>query len=151
MFTDYFKLKKLGVLTQEIQIILLTMAYLGSVYVFRNEQSWHIIFAPLYEEMIFRGFVLVGLLKLYGTKRAILLSSFLFGIWHLKNFTFMPLSEVLYQSIYTGLVLGPILATITLKHKSIWPSVLIHALNNIVLSPLSFWVLAFLFPYQNHF
>lgn len=144
MTKDLLKIRKISWLTPTHQIILLVLAYLASVLYFQNAPSWHVIFAPLYEEVIFRAFLLGGLVSLYGKNKAIWLSAFLFGLWHLKNITFMPINDVLYQMAYTGILLGPFLAWLTLKTKSIWPSVFIHAINNILLSPLSWWVLSIL-------
>lgn len=143
---EFFKLRKLSWLTPTLQIILLVLLYLASVAYFtmQDETHWVVIFAPLYEEVIFRGFVLGGLLSLYNKRTAILLSSFLFGIWHLKNLTFMPLNEVLYQATYAGLILGPFLAWLALKTKSIWMGVLVHTANNILLSPVSWWLVGML-------
>ena len=142
--SEFFKLRKVGWLTPTHQIILLVLAYLGSVYYFRHATNWYVIFAPLYEEVIFRGFVLGGLLALYNKRTSIWLSAFLFGIWHLKNLTSLSTDAVLYQVAYAGLILGPLLAWLTLKTKSIWLGVMIHALNNILLSPMSWWVVGML-------
>ena len=139
--SEFFKLRKLGRLTPTHQILLLILIYLASAFYYRNENHWYLIFAPLYEEALFRGFLLPSLISLYNKRIALLLSSFLFGIWHLKNLSFMPLNEVLYQMAYAGLIIGPILAWTTLKTKSIWIGVIVHALNNILLSPFSWWVL----------
>jgi len=144
MIKNLFKLRQIGCLSPTHQIILLILSFLGSVFYYLDADSWHVIFAPLYEEVIFRGFVLGGLLSLYNKRVAICLSAFLFGLWHLKNLTFMPINEVLYQTAYTGLILGPFLAWLTLKTKSIWMAVLLHTANNILVSPLSWWIVGLL-------
>jgi len=152
MLKDLFKIRKLGWLTPARQIILLVLTYsvlIATVYwaretasdFFGRVGSFQVIFAPLYEEIIFRGLILGGLLALYNKKVAIFLSSILFGLWHLKNFQILSTQALIYQVLYTGLLLGPLLAWVALRFKSIWPGVLIHVLNNI-LSILSWWIIA---------
>lgn len=102
-----------------------------------------ILFVPIYEEIIFRGFILFGLMKYYSWKKAIIISSLLFGLWHLKNIFFISQSELIYQMIYTAFIFGPIVAYITLKSKNIWLAVILHYLNNLLPS-LSILVLGFL-------
>lgn len=148
---NFLSLRPIGRLTVTHQILLLVLAYLASVAYFYygwlttgllplSGNHWLVIFAPLYEEVLFRGLILGGLLALYSKRTAILLSSFLFGIWHLKNFTAYTPEAMLYQVVYAGLILGPLLAWLTLKTKSIWMGVLVHTANNILLSPLSWWI-----------
>ncbi len=148
---NFLSLRPIGRLSVTHQILLLVLAYLASVAYhthvwnttggFPNDgTSWLGMFAPLYEEVLFRGVVLGSLLKNYSKKTAILTSALLFGLWHLKNFSTLEPTALLEQVLYTGLVLGPFLAWLTLKTKSIWMGVLIHTANNILLSPLSWWI-----------
>jgi uncharacterized protein len=92
--------------------------------------SVSLLFVPIYEEAIFRGIVLRFFEKQYGFWSAIVLSSALFAIWHLKNIFWLEPAQLIHQMVYTGLVFGPITAFITLKLRTIWPSVAIHYLNN---------------------
>lgn len=160
MVQNFLHIHKLGWLTPTHQIFLLILAYLASIATaycywkttgefFGGGNAFQSIFAPFYEEMIFRGLILGGLLSLYRKRTAIILSSFLFGIWHLKNFSIHSSEALIYQVLYTGLILGPLLAWFTLKTKSIWIGVLIHSANNI-LSPLSWWIIGLL-GYQSLF
>ncbi|QQR55315.1 CPBP family intramembrane metalloprotease [Candidatus Peregrinibacteria bacterium] len=160
MIIEFFRVRNLAGLTSNMQIGLLVLAYLVTtvwVYMhwkatgefFGSSGSFQSIFAPFYEEMIFRGLILGGLASLYSKRTAICLSSFLFGIWHLKNFPIHSSEALIYQVLYTGLILGPLLAWLALRVKSIWPGVLIHATNNL-LSPLSWWIIGLL-GYQSLF
>ena len=91
------------------------------------------LFVPIYEELVFRGFVLTALLRGTGPKRAILFSSLLFGLWHLKNISWHPSTEALvHQMVYAGLVVGPILAWVTLRLRTLWPAVMLHYANNLL-------------------
>jgi membrane protease YdiL (CAAX protease family) len=89
-----------------------------------------LIFAPIYEEVIFRGVLLATFIPLYGILWAVVLQSVLFGLWHLRSLLFMPPKRVAAQVLYTGLILGPILALITLWTGTIWMAVILHFLNN---------------------
>ena len=82
-----------------------------------------VVIAPIYEELIFRGWIL--------PKWGIAISSVLFGLWHLKNLFYFEFSDVVYQMAYAGLVLGPVLGWAAMKTKSILPGVVLHYLNNI--------------------
>ena len=148
---NFLSLRPIGRLTVTHQIVLLVLAYLSSIAYYYHQwlttgllplpgNHWLLIFAPLYEEVLFRGLILGSLLKNYSKKTAILTSALLFGIWHLKNFSAYTPEAMLYQVAYAGLILGPFLAWLTLKTKSIWMGVLVHTANNILLSPLSWWV-----------
>ena len=74
---------------------------------------------PIAEEIFFRGFVLSGLLKRFGVRRALLLSSLVFGLFHIDPGAIVP-------TFALGLVLG----WVYLKTGSIWPSIFAHALHN---------------------
>ena len=79
-----------------------------------------VIAAPIFEELIFRGIMLDGLLKRYSPIKAILISSFLFGLVHLNPWQFI-----------TGLFLGVFMGWIYYKTKSISFTIIIHASVNL--------------------
>lgn len=89
------------------------------------------LFAPIYEEVLFRGIFLAGLIYLYGTTSAIVITSILFGVWHIRSIFFMPKKKVISQVLYTGVILGPIFAFVTILTGSIWIAVILHSLNNL--------------------
>ena len=76
--------------------------------------------APLFEEIIFRGFVL-RTLEPYGRKFAILGSAFLFGIFH-GNILQTPFAFAV------GLILG----YVTVEYSIVW-AMLLHTINNLIL------------------
>ncbi len=88
-----------------------------------------VIAAPLLEELIFRGVILKGFLRNYSPLKAILLSSFLFGVIHI-----IPGQVV--ASFFTGLLFG----FIYWKTRSLLTSVLLHAINNGVILLLLFTI-----------
>lgn len=146
------KIKFFGVSAQIFTVALLFIIYTIVSYIEYQKTGTmfggyplriSILFVPIYEEIIFRGFILTGLTKLYSAQKSIIISSLLFGLWHLKNIFFVPVSDVVYQMLYTALFFGPIVAYITLKTKNVWIAVMLHYLNNL-LAPLSWVILAIL-------
>ena len=80
-----------------------------------------ILVAAITEEILFRGMILSGLSKIYSTKKAIFISSILFGVIHLIPWQIIP-------AIVAGIFLG----WVYLKFNSIWLCMGIHGINNAV-------------------
>lgn len=78
------------------------------------------ILGPVLEEIIFRGIVLKSMKK-YGEFTAIIFTSIIFAMFHLNLVQFM-----------TPLLLGILLAFVTVKTDSIVPAIVIHMFNNTV-------------------
>jgi membrane protease YdiL (CAAX protease family) len=76
---------------------------------------------PLWEEMFFRGFIHNVLRNRLGMWAAILVSSLLFGLFHI-----IPLQ------IIGAFTLGILLAWLYEKSGSLWLPIFAHALNNLV-------------------
>lgn len=76
---------------------------------------------PAAEEIFFRGYVLPGLIKRFGVGRSLLLSSFVFGLFHVDPGAIVP-------TFALGLALG----WVYLKTGSIWPAMFAHGLHNTV-------------------
>ena len=140
---EYFKFKKIWIFSPFIQILIMailfiSIAILGKLCIIRtgllfgrpNSFYLETLFAPIYEEIIFRGVILGILLRHFSITKAIIYSSLLFGLWHLKNIFFVDTIDLLKQICYTGFIFGPIMCMITYKTKTIWISTIIHYLNN---------------------
>ena len=84
------------------------------------------ILGPIMEEVIFRGFILKSMQK-YGNLTAIIVSSILFSMFHLNLVQFVP-----------PILIGFVLAFITIKSRSIVPSIIAHMFNNTVAFAISF-------------
>ena len=82
----------------------------------------------LCEEAAFRGFILAGLLKRFRPRTAILVCSFLFALFHMNVFQFLP-------AFFLGVVLG----LLTVRSRSLLPAILFHALHNSVLIVATTW------------
>ena len=81
------------------------------------------------EEIIFRGFLFVGMAKA-NVKRAIIVSSITFGIGHIVNLlNGQDLLETLLQIIFAVSV-GFVLVTLFYKGKSLLPCIVFHGINN---------------------
>lgn len=79
-----------------------------------------VIVPPFCEEFLFRGLVLGNLLP-YGKGMAIVGSALLFGMMH----------QSFLQFLYT-VIAGVLLGLLYVESGSIWPSTLVHMLNNLL-------------------
>lgn len=77
------------------------------------------VFAPILEELMFRGAITRTLLKKYNPTKAIILSALIFGIFHLNP-----------VQIFSATLIGLLLGWIYYKTASLVPCILIHILNN---------------------
>ncbi|MCR8981029.1 CPBP family intramembrane glutamic endopeptidase [Brevibacillus laterosporus] len=85
------------------------------------------IFVPIAEEMMFRGVLQTYLVKKWGALWGILIASFWFAIIHIDLALFLPLFMI-------GLSLGIV------RHRfhSLWASIILHSINNVVSVILSY-------------
>lgn len=108
------------------------MGYTSSAYGITTPLDWVfsivrvIIFAPLCEEILFRGGVLSGTNSLFGGKRSgavwsVMLCGALFMLLHMNP------EQTVYQFLF-----GCLLAMLTISTKNIVPAVIAHILNNAV-------------------
>jgi membrane protease YdiL (CAAX protease family) len=80
-----------------------------------------ILLAPFVEEIFFRGFVFSGLNQRLGWVKAMLISAAVFSFVHLQITNMIPI-----------FLLGCILAYLYHYSKSIWPSIILHAIANFI-------------------
>jgi uncharacterized protein len=78
-----------------------------------------IVVAPLAEEIFFRGFLYQAFRNSFGVLPGALLSALIFGAIHFEFFKLVQLA-----------ILGVILALLFEKTRSLWPPIILHALNN---------------------
>jgi len=78
-----------------------------------------VVFAPVIEEIFFRGFLFQGFRQQYGWIRAGLLSSAIFAIGHLDLVALIP-----------TFILGCLLAYMYHRSNSVWPGIILHFLVN---------------------
>ncbi len=101
--------------------------------------------SPLFEEVLFRGYVWHRLKKSrVGDVSVIFITGILFGLFHLfgyyeysyeTGFTTETklMLNVVVQKILLNISFGLLLGYIRYKTKKLYPSLLIHSLNNIIL------------------
>ena len=75
--------------------------------------------APICEEVFFRSFIFIGLLKRMPLWPSVLLSAVIFGLAHADLGSLAPL-----------FIIGLALAWARWRTDSIWPGIVIHAINN---------------------
>ncbi len=80
------------------------------------------VLSAICQEIAFRGFIQTGLMRRFRPRSAVVLCSFLFALWHMNVFLFIP-------AFFLGMVLG----LITLRSKSLVPAILFHFLHDTVL------------------
>ena len=91
-----------------------------------------VAYVGIMEELIFRGYVYRAIELRFGENKAIVLSSIVFGLFHLVNLTGnTPPVFTLLQVVYATMI-GLMLAVLCSKTKSIYPRMLIHALFNLI-------------------
>jgi len=105
----------LGVTTQGDEILQLFNAL--------DSPIWFIIvgvvFAPVVEELFFRGFLFQGFRQKYGWIGGMLLSSTIFATAHLDLAALIP-----------TFILGCLLAYMYHRSNSVWPGIILHVLIN---------------------
>ena len=78
-----------------------------------------VIFAPIVEEIFFRGFLFQGFRQRYGWIGGLLISAVIFAAAHFDLVAFLP-----------TFLLGALLAYIYPRSNSVWPGIILHILNN---------------------
>jgi len=79
-----------------------------------------VIAAPILEELIFRGIMLDGLLRIYSPTKAVIVSSLLFGLIHLNPAQFVG-----------GALVGGFMGWVYVHTRSVMATILIHAAFNL--------------------
>ena len=129
-FTQMFCIVALFILTT----LLAYREFLSQGTTFGYPLSLSILFVPIYEEILFRGLILEYLDKHSSRPVAIVITSVLFAVWHLKNIFFLGPQHVVVQMLYAGLIVSPVLSWFTIRTRSIWPGVILHYIHNILVA-----------------
>jgi membrane protease YdiL (CAAX protease family) len=138
-----FELKRALGVPAWLQLVLVVLGFVATVLLTNAEfrahgtsfgypgPAFNAIVAPIYEELVFRGWILGRLARARSAGVAIAVSSLLFGLLHLRDIYWLDTPALLRLMAYTGLVLGPLLGYVTLRCRSVWPAVILHYLNNL--------------------
>ena len=119
------------VIASFFDVIISSLGYSGvsSGSVSSNTQVWYLFFSlfftavlpGIFEEILHRGILLNGLKQTKNYKWAIIFSGLFFGFMHLN------INQFFYATI-----IGMFFAFIALITKSIWPSIIMHFVNNAI-------------------
>ena len=144
IFLEVLQFKQIGFLTPFMQILIICGLFTLALVTQRKEYKrtgktygrypWRIstFLSSTYEEIIFRGFILYGLLMFLTPVWSIVISSILFGLWHIKNYKWQTKKETIHQVLYAGLVFGPLACLFVLWTETIWVAVIIHYIHNLI-------------------
>jgi uncharacterized protein len=113
---------------------------------FRGDQIGHIslntvlglVFIPLFEEIPMRGFILNKLAEIMPFAKALFISAGFFLLVHLPGWFLIapakPISQMLIDSIAVFVILGLVGGLLMKKSNSLYPSIVLHAVNNFISS-----------------
>lgn len=82
-----------------------------------------LLFAPIFEEALFRGFMFKGFLAHIGSSKTIFLTALFWSLIHIQYNLF---------GIFIVFVVGILLGVVRLRSNSILPTILLHSLMNLV-------------------
>lgn len=107
----------------------------------RNDQ-WIILllaFVPgIWEELAFRGVILTNLQQRYSTRKAIGISSVLFGLFHLGNFWGSEDAAVVLSGVVAATLLGIGWGYIVVRTNSVLPAMVLHYAVDVLLDAETF-------------
>ena len=113
-------------------VLTIALAFLGipRAIKFKNLYFYNSgITAAFMEEFLFRGAIFGLALSLWNDEWIALgVSSFLFGVWHLKNNCPFGWKAAIIQFLYTGLFYGPLFALARILTGDLYLAILLHYL-----------------------
>lgn len=140
---DLFEFRRVWRIPASLQVIAVVLLFVAAVLLTHAEYvakgtcfgfpgpAFSMLFTPIYEELIFRGWILGALARRRSAVTAIAVSSFLFGLVHIRNIYWLDTPRLLSMMGYAGLVAGPFYGYVTLRTRSVWPAVVMHYVNNL--------------------
>lgn len=102
-----------------------------------------VIAAPILEEFFFRGWLQNAITG--SDLQKIAICSILFGLYHIKNYKLMEKNSYIFQILYAGLIVGPILGFAAITTNSVFFPIIIHSINNTLAKTIS----RLFFPFLN--
>ncbi len=93
------------------------------------------IAVSFWEEILFRGLILGVILNVaHSGWWAIIISSILFGLFHLRNYWWANKKQLVRMCLYSGLIVGPVMAYVRFATGDIYLCILLHFLNNFLVA-----------------
>lgn len=106
-------------------------------------------FAAFGEEAGWRGYMMPKMVRLWGMKRAVFVGGIIWGMWHWPltcighnfgrdywGYPFTGLAAICVMCIFMGIIL----TFVTCRSGSIWPAVILHAVNNASPSIIQYYI-----------
>jgi len=134
--------------TYWILTVIVIATFTATPFITQSTSLYDILFliygagiTPIFEELIFRGYVW-GELEKYGPKFTFISTTLLFALWHIGyvdtvlwrvsyfNHT-APIPQIMFWKVITGGIYGIILGAVKYKTKSTYSSILLHSFLNI--------------------
>lgn len=102
---------------------------------------YNAIITVIFEELIFRGLIFKEISSMKNDLIAYIVSTILFGIWHLgyidtiiwRTSLFSPdatIENIMFWKVITGIIIGVILGFFRYKNKNVYSSMLVHTFIN---------------------
>ena len=102
---------------------------------------YNAIITVVFEELIFRGFVFKEISSMKNDLIAYIVSTILFGIWHLgyidtiiwRTSLFSPdanIANIMLWKVITGMIIGFLIGFFRYKNKNVYSSMLLHTFIN---------------------
>ena len=103
------------------------------------DSSVAVLFAPLFEEFMFRGYLFETVKG--NAKVKICITAALFALWHIKNFflNHSPAVDTGLEMVQVMLIIGPFFGWLRYRYGSLFPSMVAHSIYNTAAT--------FLFPF----
>jgi membrane protease YdiL (CAAX protease family) len=102
--------------------------------------AYTVVITPLFEELIFRGYVWNRLNEVFDKELiTYIMSSVLFALWHIGYIDSVAfrmtgsenLAFIMYMKVITGLAFGVIIGALRYKTKNCYSAMLLHGVMNI--------------------
>lgn len=116
-----------------ILIIILNLKIYQFTNPFQNQYSSVILIAPILEEITFRGFILNKLNEISSFWYVNIITSILFVAIHIPGWIIINETIILYdmiQLIISIFIISIILGWVMQKSGSLYPAIVLHAINN---------------------
>jgi len=135
-----------------LTLLVLVYILVGDLYVFYgginlNYPTWkqagptlfNQLTTGLSEEILFRGIVLMAMMRVWGKtmrgrQKAVFLSAFVFGLMHLPHLLAGVSPWAVLLLVLFCILSGIFSGALVLYGKTIWPAVLLHGMENAVVS-----------------
>lgn len=89
------------------------------------------VYASFMEEILYRSILFALTLKLFNNQWiSLIITSILFGTWHLKNYYWSGKKGIISQFFYTALIYGPIFSLMRIFTGDIYLAVLFHYITD---------------------